>query len=144
MISANQDKLNELAVLMELRLAFGPGTRLWANRSREDLCYDWLHFKGRQGAPSLRDFAKGLIARESMCLPDRRTLWDIRRRVAIILKAHHLKSKRRPTTVVPGTPAASQNRAARHGYLAGGEPIGTLDTLGVAYAFPLKQGEMPH
>src|SRR3954469_17919713 len=29
---------NELAVLMELRLAFGPGTRLWANRSREELC----------------------------------------------------------------------------------------------------------
>ena len=54
---SHQHDLNELAVLMELRLAFGPGTRLWAHRSREDLCYDWLGFQGRQIDANLRDFA---------------------------------------------------------------------------------------
>jgi len=47
-MSSSHNDFNELSLLMELRLAFGPGTRLWAYRSREDLCYDWLHFKGEE------------------------------------------------------------------------------------------------
>jgi len=58
------DKLNELSILMELRLAFGPGTRLWAYRSREELCYDWLHFKARRADASFKEFALVLYAQE--------------------------------------------------------------------------------
>src|SRR6476659_5277236 len=82
---------NELAVLMELRLAFGPGTRLWANRSREELCYEWLYFKGRQSAANLRDFARTLIARERTDLAEQKSLCDVRKRVAIVLRAYHIR-----------------------------------------------------
>ena len=56
----SHDKSYELSLLMELRLAFGPGTRLWANRSLEELCYDWLRFKERKANACFREFALGL------------------------------------------------------------------------------------
>ena len=61
---SSHNNLNELSLLMELRLAFGPGTRLWAYRSREDLCYDWLHFKERRANACFREFALGLYIQE--------------------------------------------------------------------------------
>ena len=63
-MSSSNDDLNELSLLMELPLAFGPGTRLWAYRSREDLCYDWLHFKERRANACFREFALGLYIQE--------------------------------------------------------------------------------
>ena len=95
---------NELAVLMELRLAFGPGTRLWANSSREDLCYEWLYFKGRQSAANLRDFAKALIARESTGFATAGSVCDVRRRVATVLRAHHIKTPRKSAPASPYPP----------------------------------------
>ena len=101
---------NELAVLMELRLAFGPGTRLWANSSREDLCYEWLYFKGRQSAANLRDFAKALIARESTGFATAESVCDVRRRVATVLKAHHIKTPRKFPPASPFLPKATSGR----------------------------------
>ena len=66
---SSHERFNELAVLMELRLAFGPGTRLWSLRSREEICYDWLHFKARQLNASFRDFALGLYSAEKTQSP---------------------------------------------------------------------------
>src|SRR4051794_35560788 len=97
---------NELAVLMELRLAFGPGTRLWANSSREDLCYEWLYFKGRQSAANLRDFAKSLLAREYAGFAKARSVCEVRRRVAMVLKAHHIKMSRKSPSPPPFLPKA--------------------------------------
>ena len=75
-MSSRQKKLNELSVLMELRLAFGPGTRLWAHRSREELCYDWLQFKARQADANFRDFALRLYAYEKEHSSSRETERD--------------------------------------------------------------------
>jgi hypothetical protein len=145
MHSSHPASLNELAVLMELRLAFGPGTRLWANSSREDLCYEWLHYKGRRSAANLRDFAKGLLARECADFADRKALCDIRRRVAIVLKAYHLKRTRQSIPTAPAAPRMRPGRAgSAHGYPACGEVPGNLDLLIVTQQFPLKQNEVPH
>jgi len=88
-----QGRLNELAILMELRLAFGPGTRLWSLRSREDICYDWLHFKARQLNASFRDFALSLYSVEKTQSLPLTSLYEIRRRVAIVLKAYCIKKR---------------------------------------------------
>lgn len=101
---------NELAILMELRLAFGPGTRLWANSSREDLCYEWLYFKAHQSAASLRDFARAMIARERTGVTDRGTLCEITRRVASVLRTYHLKTARKSPSVSSHAPAAVMGR----------------------------------
>jgi hypothetical protein len=111
MHTSHPASLNELAVLMELRLAFGPGTRLWANSSREDMCYEWLYFKGRQSVGSLRDFARSLIAREGTDLADRKSLCDIRKRVAAVLRAYHIKRPRKPLPAPARPPVASTGRA---------------------------------
>jgi hypothetical protein len=102
---------NELAVLMELRLAFGPGTRLWANSSREDLCYEWLYFKARQSAANLRDFAKALIAREITGFATAGSVCDVRRRVATVLRDHHIKTPRKSAPASPHLPNATSERA---------------------------------
>jgi len=122
---------NELAVLMELRLAFGPGTRLWANSSREELCYEWLYFKGRQSAASLRDFAKSLITRESAGFTDPRSVCDIRRRVAAVLRAYQIKTARKSSPASPLLPrAATSSPAPACGHHAGGPVPGTMELLG--------------
>jgi hypothetical protein len=102
---SSQEGLNELAVLMELRLAFGPGTRLWSHRSREEICYDWLHFKARKVDACFRDFALRLyLAEKRQSLPGV-SLHEIRRRVANVLKAYRIKKRaaiaRVPTTTPP-------------------------------------------
>src|SRR4051794_30810823 len=124
---------NELAVLMELRLAFGPGTRLWANSSREDLCYEWLYFKGRQSAADLRDFARTLIARECTGLADRKSLCEIRRRVAAVLRAHQIKTSAKSAVARPITPVAMANQAAsRCDQTAGAAPPGKREPVSLA------------
>ncbi len=91
---SHQHELNELAVLMELRLAFGPGTRLWAHRSREDLCYDWLGFKARRVDANLRDFASLLFCLEKKGGFDPRVICRIRRSLVVVLRAHRIKRSR--------------------------------------------------
>src|SRR5262245_1198668 len=84
---SSQEGLNELAVLMDLRLAFGPGTRLWSQRSREEICYDWLRFKAQRLEASFRDFALVLYYAEKKQSPPVASLREIRKRVAIVLRA---------------------------------------------------------
>jgi hypothetical protein len=115
MHTSHPASLNELAVLMELRLAFGPGTRLWANSSREDLCYEWLFYKGRQSAANLRDFAWTLICREATGFADPRSLCEIRRRVVSVLRAYKIRRPRKPIAEDRGRPAPRPNRAASTG-----------------------------
>ena len=73
-----------------------PGHASLGQQFREDLCYEWLYFKGRQSAANLRDFARGLIARESAGFADPRSVCDIRRRVAAVLRAYRIKTSRKP------------------------------------------------
>jgi hypothetical protein len=103
----HQHKVNELAVLMDLRLAFGPGTRLWAHRSREELCYDWLEFKARRIDASLRDFAGVLFCLEKKDVFDPRVICRIRRSLVVVLRAHRIKRSRSshekaPYAALPG------------------------------------------
>ncbi len=110
-MSSSQERLNELAVLMELRLAFGPGTRLWSLTSREEICYDWLHFKGRQRNASFRDFALRLYyAEKTQSLP-RVSLYEIRRRVALVLKAYRIKRRAGVSLAAPTPPRRLESRA---------------------------------
>jgi hypothetical protein len=95
------ERLNELSVLMELRLAFGPGTRLWASRSREELCYDWLHYKARRTNESFRDFARFLYAQERQHGSQERCSSEILRRVITVLKAHRIKRNQNMVTSLP-------------------------------------------
>ena len=135
MHTSHPASLNELAVLMELRLAFGPGTRLWANRSREDLCYDWLYFKSRQASGGLRDFAKSLIARESTELADPKSLCDIRRRVAAVLKAYRIKRPRgKASTAPPISPEARTRKlGSLDAYPPGKAPTGVVNSIGATH-----------
>ena len=91
---SHQHEINELAVLMELRLAFGPGTRLWAHRSREDLCYDWLEFKARRIDANLRDFAALLFGLEKQGGFDPTVICRIRRSLVVVLRAYRIKRSR--------------------------------------------------
>jgi len=99
-----QENPNELSLLMELRLAFGPGTRLWAHRSREDLCYDWLHFKERRANASFREFALGLYIQEKEQALHCASSRAIRRRVVAILKAYRVEKRHRIVPAVAGPP----------------------------------------
>ena len=99
-----QENPNELSLLMELRLAFGPGTRLWAHRSREDLCYDWLHFKERRANASFREFALGLYIQEKEQAIHCASWRAIRRRVVAILKAYRVEKRHRIVPAVAGPP----------------------------------------
>ncbi len=90
-MASSQNSLNELSLLMELRLAFGPGTRLWAYTSREELCYDWLHFKSRRAQPSFREFALGLYAQEKEhALPCASSVAMLRR-IAAVLRTYRIR-----------------------------------------------------
>jgi hypothetical protein len=104
-MSPLQERSIELAVLMELRLAFGPGTRLWALRSREELCYDWLQFKANQANASFRDFALRLYAHEKAHATACSSLRDIRRRIAVVLRAYRIKRRSRMIASQLPTPA---------------------------------------
>jgi len=105
-MSSPHENPNELSLLMELRLAFGPGTRLWAYRSREDLCYDWLHFKERRPNASFREFALGLYIQEKEQAIHCTALSAIRRRVVAILKAYRVQ-KRQPIVPAAASPPRS-------------------------------------
>jgi hypothetical protein len=80
------------------------------------LCYEWLYFKGRQSTGSFRDFARSLIAREFTDLADPKSLCDIRKRVAAVLKAYHIK---RPRNASPASSIPPRARMGRVGPLNG-------------------------
>lgn len=106
-MSSSHNDLNELSLLMELRLAFGPGTRLWAYRSREDLCYDWLHFKERRVNACFREFALGLYIQEKEQALHCASLSAIRRRVVAILKAYRVKKRHRIVPAIASPPQSN-------------------------------------
>jgi hypothetical protein len=103
-MSSPHENPNELSLLMELRLAFGPGTRLWAYRSREDLCYDWLYFKERSADASFREFALGLYMQEKEQAIHSASMSAIRRRVIAILKAYRVDKRHRHVPAVTSLP----------------------------------------
>jgi len=147
---SSQEGLNELAVLMELRLAFGPGTRLWSHKSREEICYDWLHFKARQLDASFRDFALGLyLAEKTQSLPGG-SLHEIRRRVAIVLKAYRIKKRADIAQVPSPSPPARVNRFSARMTPSCSRPMTTATQVLASPAvfpdlnsFPLRSNEMP-
>jgi len=147
-ISSPRENFNELSLLMELRLAFGPGTRLWAYRSREDLCYDWLYFKERRANASFREFALGLYIQEKeQALHDASaSLSAIRRRVVAILKAYRVEKHQRVVPAVASPPRANGSPRLRHDR---GRQTLSLGVLPVAQAFfpnangpPLRDNEV--
>jgi hypothetical protein len=91
----------ELVALMDLRLAFGPGTRLWSLRSREELCYDWLHFKANHLNASFREFALRLYAHEKANALESMSMRQVRRRIAIVLRAYGIRKRVRPVPQLP-------------------------------------------
>jgi hypothetical protein len=112
-MSPAQEPLIELSVLMELRLAFGPGTRVWANTSREELCYDWLQFKANQANASFRDFALRLYAHERENAAGCRSLREIRRRIAVVLRAYRIKKRSRILPTAASTRLRAEPGSAR-------------------------------
>jgi hypothetical protein len=92
-MSSSLDRSIELSALMDLRLAFGPGTRLWALRSREELCYDWLYFKGNHPSASFRDFALRLYAHEKEHALESMSMREIRRRIAVVFRAYRIRKR---------------------------------------------------
>ncbi len=113
-MSSSHNDLNELSLLMELRLAFGPGTRLWAHRSREDLCYDWLHFKERRANACFREFALGLYIQEKEQALHCASLSAIRRRVVAILKAYRVKKRYRIVPAIASPPQSNGGPGPQH------------------------------
>jgi hypothetical protein len=95
---STHERLSELSILMHLRLAFGPGTRLWALRSREEFCYDWLQFKTSQLDADFRAFALILYAREKAHSAPVEGLRAIRRRIASVLRSYHIGRAARGVT----------------------------------------------
>lgn len=93
MMSTPHERPSELSVLMDLRLAFGPGTRLWALRSREELCYDWLQFKTRRLHADFRAFALTLYTHEKAHSAPASGLRAIRRRIASVLRSYRIGRK---------------------------------------------------
>jgi hypothetical protein len=114
-MSPPRDRPSELSLLMELRLVFGPGTRLWAYRSREELCYDWLYFKARSAPASFREFALSLYIQEKEQGLPCANLSAIRRRVSAVLKAYRVKKRYRNASlsVVPASPSSGSGLRAR-------------------------------
>lgn len=100
-MSSPRERSFELAALMDLRLAFGPGTRLWALRSREDLCYDWLRFKANQANASFREFALQLYVHEKANALESMNTCDIRKRIAAVFRTYQIKKRRRPDPPFP-------------------------------------------
>lgn len=107
----SHENTSELSLLMELRLAFGPGTRLWAYRSREDLCYDWLHYKERRANASFREFALGLYIQEREQALHCARSSAILRRIVTILRAYRVPKRDRTVPAITSPPPS--NRAAR-------------------------------
>ncbi len=145
-MSLTHENHNELPLLMELRLAFGPGTRLWAYRSREDLCYDWLHFKARRANASFREFALTLYNEEKEQTLHCATLFAIRRRVTTILKAYRVKKRSR---IVPASTSPPQSNGSSMSHHDLGRRTQSLGTMPVAQALfpgtnrpPLRESEV--
>jgi len=131
-----QENVNELSLLMELRLAFGPGTRLWAYRSREDLCYDWLHFKERNANASFREFALGLYLREKEQASPSASLSAIRRRVMAILKAYRVEKRHRLAPAVISPPRLKGGPRPRHERSRPTLSLGALPVADALFADP--------
>ena len=148
-MSSSHNDLNELSLLMELRLAFGPGTRLWAYRSREDLCYDWLHFKERRANACFREFALGLYIQEKEQALHCASLSAIRRRVVAILKAYRVKKRHRIVPAIASPPQSNGGPGPQHHR---GRQALSLGELPVAQALfpdansppPLRGNEVAH
>jgi hypothetical protein len=119
---------------MELRLAFGPGTRLWALRSREELCYDWLHFKSMSENADFRDFAAILFANERAHAVDPESLREVGRRINVVLKAHRIQRHGRS---MPINAACSQ--PADKWSLHGGRGWADSDLAGAPAASRLRE-----
>lgn len=143
---SSHNNLNELSLLMELRLAFGPGTRLWAYRSREDLCYDWLHFKERRANASFREFALGLYIQEKEHALHCASSSAIRRRVVTILKAYRVKKRYRIVPAIASSPQSNGGPRPQHDR---GRQTISLGELPVAQALfpdanspPLRENEV--
>ncbi len=133
-MSSSHNDLNELSLLMELRLAFGPGTRLWAYRSREDLCYDWLHFKERRANASFREFALGLYIQEKEQALHRASASAIRRRVGAILKAYRVEKRHRIVPAAASAPRSSGGPRPQHD--RGRQPLAVGELPVVQGLFP--------
>jgi hypothetical protein len=112
-MSSPREHSSELSLLMELRLAFGPGTRLWTYRSREDLCYDWLYFKAKRAHASFREFALALYIQEKEQGLPCANLSAIRRRVSAILKAYRVKKGYRSGLAVAIAARSNNGPSAR-------------------------------
>jgi len=145
-MSSLHENPSELSLLMELRLAFGPGTRLWAYRSREDLCYDWLHFKERRANASFREFALGLYIQEKEQALHCASSGAIRRRVVAILKAYRVGKRHRIVPAVAGPPRLNGGPRPQHDR---GRQTLSLGELPVAQALfqdanspPLRENEV--
>ena len=139
--------LNELAVLMELRLAFGPGTRLWSLRSREEICYDWLRFKARQGSASFRDFALGLYSAEKTHSLPCVSLHEIRRRVASVLRAYRIKKRASVSRAAPSQPPRTESPGVQTSpsrpSMTAAQVLPSPSVFNGLNGFPLRSSEMP-
>ena len=146
---SSHNNLNELSLLMELRLAFGPGTRLWAYRSREDLCYDWLHFKERRANACFREFALGLYIQEKEQALNCASLNAIRRRIVAILKAYRVKKRHRivPAIASPlqsnGGPGPQHHRG-RQALSLGERPVAQALFPNANRPPPWRENEVAH
>jgi hypothetical protein len=146
---SSHNNLNELSLLMELRLAFGPGTRLWAYRSREDLCYDWLHFKERRANACFREFALGLYIQEKEQALNCASLKAIRRRIVAILKAYRVKKRHRivPAIASPlqsnGGPGPQHHRG-RQALSLGERPVAQALFPNANRPPPWRENEVAH
>lgn len=131
-MSSIQGKSLELPILMDLRLAFGPGTRLWALRSREELCYDWLSFKASVPDASIREFALRLYAHEKANARETQCILEIRRRIAIVVRTYRIRRRQRSGLHVSAQsrtnsqPAKSSNQAHLPALVRNGAVISAL------------------
>lgn len=148
-MSSSHNDLNELSLLMELRLAFGPGTRLWAHRSREDLCYDWLHFKERRANACFREFALRLYIQEKEQALHCASLSAIRRRVVAILKAYRVKKRLRIAPAIASPPQSNggpgpQHHRGRQALSLGEPPVAQALFADANSPPPLRKSEVAH
>ena len=149
-MTLSRDKSSELSLLMELRLAFGPGTRLWANRSLEELCYDWLRFKERKANACFREFALGLYLHERGQAPQLSGSQAVLRRVVTVLRAYGIKRCHRIMTSIfaspqPRTGSRSQKERDQQTLVRGRLPVAAVvfpDATSLPLSAPLRDSEV--
>ena len=97
-----QERSFELSALMDLRLAFGPGTRLWALRSREELCSTTgsTSRRARRNASSSAISPSKLDAHERENALEGMSMREIRKRIAVVLRAYRIRKRKRPSALV--------------------------------------------